>query len=167
MAESERAQRFRFLYRQGEGVIDAGAWARASLGPVGIALVLTLVAFVAAPDAPRDLTHEAFIDPLVVVRHAYLIVYAFALIFCAIAEYFVCAKRFTDRGRPPGLAGLAPMAIFVAAAAHWFTPRSEGMAPAALPYVLDALTLVVLVWTIAELGFGASRMAWRSGFPRQ
>jgi hypothetical protein len=75
----------------------------------------------------------------------------------------VCAKRFADRGRPPGLAGLAPLAIFVAAAAHWFTPRSEGMAPAAAPYVLDALALVVLVWTIAELGFGASRAAFGGG----
>jgi hypothetical protein len=163
MASSERARRFRFLYRQGEGVIDAGAWARASLAPVGLALLLTLVAFVAAPDAPRDLTREAFIDPLVVARHAYLIVYSFALIICAVAEYFVCAKRFADRGRPPGLAGLAPLAIFVAAAAHWFTPRSEGIAPTALPYVLDALALAVLVWTIAELGFGASRAPWGGG----
>ena len=130
---------------------------------LGFALLLTLVAFVVAPDAPRDLTREAFIDPLVVARHAYLIVYSFALIFCAVAEYFVCAKRFADRGRPPGLAGLAPMAIFVAAAAHWFTPRSEGIAPPALPYVLDALTLVVVGWTIAELGFGASRAPWGGG----
>jgi uncharacterized membrane protein YhaH (DUF805 family) len=157
MASSERAARFRFLYRQGEGVIDGRTWALASLGPVGLALLLTLVAFVVAPGAPRDLAHEAFIDPLVVARHAYLIVYSFALILCAVAEYFVCAKRFADRGRPPALAGLAPMAIFVAAAAHWFTPRSEGIAPPALPYVLDALTLAILAWTIAELGFGASR----------
>ena len=163
MGESERAQRFRFLYRQGDGVIDARTFALASLGPVGLGLLLTLVAFVVAPDAPRDLTREAFIDPLVVARHAYLIVYSFALIFCAVAEYFVCAKRFADRGLPPGLAGLAPMAIFVAAAAHWFTPRSEGIAPPALPYVLDALTLVVVAWTIAELGFGASRAPWGGG----
>ena len=78
---------------------------------MGIALVLTLVAFAVAPNAPRDLAREAFIDPLTVARHAYLIVYAFALILCAVAEYFVSAKRFADRGKPPALAGLAPFSL--------------------------------------------------------
>ncbi len=74
MAEDQRAARFRFLYREGEGFVGAGEWARASVAPVGIALVLTIVALAVAPDAPRDLAREAFIDPLVVARHAYLIV---------------------------------------------------------------------------------------------
>ena len=163
MAEGSRAARFRFLYRQGEGVIDARAWALASLAPVGLALVLTAIAVVAEPGAPRDLASEAFVDPLVIARHLYLIVYAFALIVCAVAEYFVCAKRFADRGRPPALAGLAPLAIFIAAAANWWTPLSEGIAPPALPYGFDALALAVVAWTIAELGFGASRAPWRGG----
>ena len=103
MAESQRAARFRFLYRESEGFVGPREWARASVAPVGIALVLTIVAFAVAPNAPRDLAREAFIDPLVVARHAYLIVYAFALILCAVAEYFVSAKRFADRGKPPAL----------------------------------------------------------------
>jgi hypothetical protein len=161
MGTGERAARFRFLYRQGEGVVGAREWALASLAPAGIALALTAAAFAVAPAAPRDLAHEAFVDPLTVARHAYLIVYAFALILCAVAEYFVSAKRFADRGLPPALAGLAPLAIFVAAAAHWWTPRSEGMAPAVLPYLGDGLALIVVAWTIAELGFGKSRPGWR------
>ena len=163
MAESERAARFRFLYRQGEGVVDARQWAQASLAPVGLALLLTALAIVAEPSAPRNLSSESFVDVWVILRHAYLIVYTFALILCAIAEYFVSAKRFADRGRPPSLAGLAPLAIFVAGAAHWWTPLSEGMAPAALPYALDALALVIVGWTIAELGFGAGRAAGSAG----
>jgi hypothetical protein len=157
MAESPRAARFRFLYREGEGFVGPREWARASLAPVGIALVLTIVAFSVAPNAPRDLAHEAFIDPLVVARHAYLIVYSFALILCAVAEYFLSAKRFADRGRPPALAGLAPFSLLVAGAAYWYQPRSEGTMPEGLVTVFDALAIAILAWNVIELGFGASR----------
>ena len=157
MAESPRAARFRFLYRDGEGFVGAGEWARASVGPVGIALALTVVAFAIAPNAPRDLAHEAFIDPLTVARHAYLIVYAFALILCAVAEYFVSAKRFADRGRPPALAGLAPFSLLVAGAAYWYQPRSEGTAPEGLVYFFAAVAVAIIAWNVIELGFGASR----------
>jgi drug/metabolite transporter (DMT)-like permease len=149
--------RFRFLYRESEGVISGREWAMASVGPVGIALVLTAIAFAIAPDAPRDLTREAFIDPLTVARHAYLIVYAFALILCAVAEYFVSAKRFADRGRPPALAGLAPFSLLIAGAAYWYQPRSEGTMPEGLVYAFAALAVAVLAWNVIELGFGASR----------
>jgi hypothetical protein len=157
MAEDERAARFRFLYREGEGSVGAREWALASVGPVGIALVLTMIAFAVAPDAPRDLAREAFVDPLTVARHAYLIVYSFALILCAVAEYFVSAKRFADRGKPPALAGLAPFSLLVAGAAHWYQPRSEGAMPEGLVYVFDVLAVAILAWNVIELGFGASR----------
>ena len=157
MAEDRRAARFRFLYREGEGFVGPRQWARASVAPVGIALVLTIVAFAVAPSAPRDLSREPFIDPLVVARHAYLIVYAFALILCAVAEYFVSAKRFADRGKPPALAGLAPFSLLVAGAAHWCQPRSEGTMPEGLVYLFDALAIGVVAWNVIELGFGASR----------
>ncbi len=110
-------------------------------GPAGIALVLTAIAVAIAPNAPRDLAREAFIDPLTVARHAYLIVYAFALILCAVAEYFVSAKRFADRGRPPALAGLAPFSLLIAGAAYWYQPRSEGTMPEGLVYVFAALAI--------------------------
>jgi multisubunit Na+/H+ antiporter MnhC subunit len=157
MAESAGAARFRFLYRENEGVIGPREWAWASVGPVGIALVLTLIAIAVAPNAPRDLAHEAFIDPVVVARHAYLIVYAFALILCAVAEYFVSAKRFADRGLPPALAGLAPFSLLIAGAAYWYQPRSEGTMPEGLVYAFAALAVGVIAWNGIELGFGASR----------
>ena len=157
MAESPRAARFRFLYRETEGFIGGREWALASAAPVGVALVLTVIALAVAPDAPRDLAHEAFIDPLTVARHAYLIVYAFALILCAVAEYFVSAKRFADRGRPPALAGLAPFSLLIAGAADWYQPRSEGTMPEGFIYVFAALAVAIVAWNGIELGFGASR----------
>ncbi len=150
---------FRFLYRQGEGVIGRAAWARASVPPIAIALALTCArAGFIAPDKPRDLgSAEAFIDIGIVATHVYFLAYAFALILCAVAEYFVSAKRFADRGKPAALAGLAPFALLLAGAANWYQPRSEGTMPEALTWVFDAVALGIVAWNVIELGFGASR----------
>jgi len=157
MASSSAAERFRFLYRQADGVLDRGGWARASLAPLGVALAMTLIWLAIAPNAPRDLAHERFLDLGVVAVHFYFIVYAFAVIICAVAEYFVSAKRFADRGRPPALAGLAPFSLLLAGAAHWYQPHSEGTMPEALLYAFDVLAIAVIAWNVGELGFGASR----------
>jgi chromate transport protein ChrA len=157
MAQDPRAARFRFLYRQAEGVVDRGVWARASLPPAAIALVLTAIALAIAPNAPRDLAREAFFDPIVVATHAYFLVYAFALILCAVAEYFLSAKRFADRGKPPALAGLMPFSLLIAGAANWYQPRSEGTMPEALTYAFDAAAIAIVAWSVIELGFGGSR----------
>jgi hypothetical protein len=157
MAQSTGAARFRFVYRQADGVLDRGAWARASLPLLGIVVVMTAIWLVIAPGAPRDLARESFIDLRVVATHLYFIVYAFALILCAVAEYFVSAKRFADRGRPPALAGLAPFSLLLAGAAHWYQPRSEGTMPEGLVYVFDALAIAIVAWNVVELGFGPSR----------
>ncbi len=157
MAQDRRAARYRFLSRQGDGAIDRRTWALASLPPVAIALVMSAIWLAIAPRGPRDLAREAFVDPLVVATHVYFLVYSFALILCAVAEYFVSAKRFADRGRPPALAGLAPFALLLAGAAHWYQPRSEGTMPEGLAYAFDAIAIAILVWNVVELGFGASR----------
>ncbi len=157
MAQEKSAERFRFLYRESEGVIDRRTWALASLPPAAIALLLTAIWLAIAPRGPRDLAREAFIDPIVIATHLYFLVYAFALILCAVAEYFVSAKRFADRGRPPALAGLAPFSLLLAGAAHWYQPRSEGTMPESLAYAFDALAIAILAWNVVELGFGASR----------
>jgi hypothetical protein len=157
MAPAGAEPDFRFLYRQSEGVIGPAAWARASAPPVGLALALTLVAWAIAPDRPRDLASQDFADVAIVATHVYFLAYAFALILCAVAEYFVSAKRFADRGKPAALAGLAPFALLLAAAANWYQPRSEGSMPAALTWLFDAVAVGVVVWNLVELGFGASR----------
>jgi hypothetical protein len=149
--------RFRFLYRQSEGRLDRHQWRLASWPPAAIAVGLTLVWWIVAPREARDLAREALFDWRIAATYAYLLIYVFALFLCAIAEYFVCAKRFADRGRPEALAGLAPFALFLAGAANWYQPRSEGTMPYWLTFAFDALALAALAWTIAELGFGESR----------
>ena len=157
MALTSEGSDFRFLYRQGEGFIGPAAWARASLPPVVIALALTALALFIAPDRPRDLGQQDFADIGIVATHVYFLGYAFVLILCAVAEYFVSAKRFADRGKPAALAGLAPFALLLAGAANWYQPRSEGTMPEALAWVIDAVAVGVVVWNVVELGFGSSR----------
>jgi len=158
MPGAEGQQNFHFLYRQTEGIIDRATWVRASLGPVGIAFVLTMIAWLVAPNQPRDLGSQSFFSFGLVLAHAYLIFYGFALILCAVAEYFVSAKRFRDRGMPAELAGLAPFALLLTAAAHWFQPRSEGSMPEWATTAFDIAALAILLWTVAELAFGVRRI---------
>jgi len=157
MDPTSGAGRFRFLYRQGEGAIGAREWRRASAPPVAIAAALTLIWLLVRPREARDLAREALLDWSVAATYAYLMVYVFALFLCAIAEYFVSAKRFSDRGMPPGLAGLAPFTLFLAGAANWYQPHSEGQMPAWASLPFDAAALAAVAWTIAELGFRAGR----------
>ena len=147
-----RAPTFRFLYRESEGVIGPGLWARASAWPVGIALAMTAVAWALAP-GPRDLGSQPFFSLSILAVHAYFIVYGFALFVLAVAEYFVSAKRFNDLGKSPAWAGLEPFGLLLAGAAAWYQPRSEGAMPAAALYPFLALAVGIVVWNVAELGF--------------
>ena len=143
---------FRALYRDADGVLGPGEWARASALPVGLALALTALAYAVSP-GPRDLATQPFFSLSIFAVHAYLMFYGFALIVLAVMQYFVSAKRFRDLKRSPGWAGLAPFALLLAGAAAWFQPRSEGAMPewAVWPFYLFALAVVA--WNVAELGF--------------
>ncbi len=143
---------FRFLYREAEGTIGPGLWARASALPVGLALAMTWLAWAIAP-GPRDLATQPFFSVSIVAIHAYLMLYGFALIVLAVMQYFVSAKRFNDLGQSPTLAGLAPLALLVAGAAAWFQPRSEGAMPAWGAWPFYALAAAVIVWNVVALGF--------------
>ena len=124
--------------------------------PVGLALAMTALAYAISP-GPRDLSTQPFFSLSIVVVHAYLMVYGFALIFLAVMQYFVSAKRFRDLGRAPGWAGLAPFALLLAGAAAWFQPRSEGAMPAWAVWPFYAFAIAVVVWNVVELGFVARR----------
>ncbi|HXT07642.1 MAG TPA: hypothetical protein VN715_11975 [Roseiarcus sp.] len=151
---------FRFLYRQPEGTIGPGLWARASAAPVAITLALTALAWAVSP-GPRDLKTQPFISVSIVAVHAYLILYGFALLLLAVAQYFVSAKRFNDLNMPPALAGLAPFSLLLAGAATWVQPRSEGGMPAWAVYPFYAFAIGVLIWNIVALGFMKHRPAPR------
>ena len=49
------------------------------------------------------------------------------------------------------------ISLLVAGAAQWYQPRSEGIAPAWIPLVFEMIAVVAVLWTIAELAFGASK----------
>jgi hypothetical protein len=150
------APTFRFLYREAEGAIGPGLWARASAGPVGVALAMTLIAWWIAP-GPRDLGSQPFFSLSIFAVHAYLMAYGFALILLAVAQYFVSAKRFNDLGKSPAWAGLAPLCLLIAGAAAWYQPRSEGGMPEWAVYPFYALAAAVVAWNVAELGFAKRR----------
>jgi hypothetical protein len=153
--EAMRA-RWRFLYRQSEGTIGPAEWVRASLPPAAIVAALTVIWVAIAPSGEREPTNGV-IDISIMATYAYLMIYAFALLLWAVAQYFVSAKRFADRGEPPSLAGIAPFAIFLAGAAQWYEPRSEGLAPHWLILLLEAGAAAAFIWNIVELGFGKGR----------
>ena len=143
---------FRSLYRDAEGSLGPAEWRRASLLPVGVALAMTALALAVAP-GPRDLGSQPFFSVSIFAVHAYLMLYGFALILLAVMQYFVSAKRFRDLGRPPGLAGLAPLALLLAGAAAWFQPRSEGAMPEWAVWPFYGVALLVVAWNVFELGF--------------
>ena len=142
------SERFRFLYRQGEGTINRTEFWQASCPPVAVAAALMLSLFLIAPSKSNDLSLAGGIR--VTAAFAYLMFCLFALFLCVISQYFVSAKRFADRGKPPALAGLAPFANFLASNAHWYLPVWAAQ-------VLDAVAAVIAVWTIVELGFMAGK----------
>ena len=151
-------ERLNFLYRRADGAIGRGEWALASLGPTIVLVALTLIWFAIMPRQERDLS-RGLIDLGVAARYLYLIVYAFVVLVCAVAQYFVSAKRFVDLDKPPALAGVAPFALFLAAAANWYEPRSEGLAPHWVILALDAIAIAAVIWNIVELGFVNGRGA--------
>jgi uncharacterized membrane protein YhaH (DUF805 family) len=150
--DSSSRSRLNFLYRRSDGAIGRREWALASLPLAAILIVFTLIWIAIMPREARD-PSKGLVDIGVAVRYMYLVVYAFIVLLCAVAQYFVSAKRFADLGKPQALAGVAPFAVFIAAAANWYEPKSEGLSPHWLTLLLDLLALAAVAWNIGELGF--------------
>lgn len=145
----------RFLYRTYEGTISRKAW-WAGVIPLALAAgVLTLLWLALAPWAGRGLDERAFIDPRTLAAYVYLAIYGFALIFIAVAYAFLSAKRMRARGRAPGLATLLPLAIFLAASAHFMHKLTPDAFPLGLALAMDAVLAAVALWHIADLGLSS------------
>jgi hypothetical protein len=160
MADEAAASHFAFLYRQGEGVLDARQWARAAWPPAAIALAVVGAWLFLAPGTPQPLSDQELAEPTSVVSLAYFIAYMllavlsiFFVLLLAVAEYFVCAKRLRAKGLPTGLAGLAPFSILFAWAVHWYVSTAGDASVWALPIVFAIVALLSCSWTIFELGF--------------
>lgn len=147
------AERFRFLYRQSEGEIDAAQWRRAIWPPALIALAMTGVWLMIAPAGPRDMATQPFFDWRSIVIFSYFLIYVFALLLCAVTIYFVNAKRFANAGWAREFAGLALMGLFLAAAANWYQPRSEGSMPEWATLLFDLAAIGALAWSLAQLAW--------------
>ena len=147
---------FRFLYREDRGRIDRVAWWRATL-PLAVLVALATAGWVAVrPYAVHDLATQPFIDGATVGAYLYLAAYAFGLILAAVCSYNVSAKRFRDRGRPGRWAAVLPLTAFLTGALVWFIPQSFGDVPDWAGRVAEVTLLVVVAWTVVDLGVGPS-----------
>ncbi len=147
------AGRTYFLFRSDQGVIDAPTWRRHSGWLVLLAVVLTGIWHELAPYAHHDLRTTAFLAPMTIVAFAYLIVFAFAVIFIAISFYNLSAKRLRARGLPTGLAGLVPLGALLAGAASWLQPQVPDVISVWYVLGLDLLLVAATIWTAVDLGF--------------
>lgn len=149
--------RARFLFRQDQGRVDAATWRFHAGWLAAVAVTMTVAWLVLRPYARHDLATEAFIQPVTIVAFGYLILYAFALILVAICYTMLSIKRLRDRSLPVGLAGAIPLLVLLAASLHFMRGQTPDVI--ALPYViaLDAGLAAAIVWTVWDLGFGASR----------
>lgn len=148
---------FSFLFRTDEGRIDRPTWWRGTMLLAGPLVLATLGWIALAPWAHRSLDERTLIDLPSLAAYVYLLLYAFVILLIAISFYNLSAKRWRDRGRPAALAGVLPLALLFAGAAHWLVPRSEDMLPMWIALALDGLALVVALWTAVELGCLAGR----------
>ena len=151
---SDRApQGFAFLFKSDQGTIGRAIWWR---GTLGLALVLGVLSGIwqaLAPHANRTVAAgDRLFDPLAFFAYVYLLCFALAIMLIGVSHYNLSAKRWRDRGRMGGLAGLLPLAALLAGAAHWLQPRVSESMPAFLVTICDVALLAVLVWNIIELG---------------
>jgi hypothetical protein len=140
MALPISSERFRFLFRQERGTIDARTWIGGTLALAATWLVLYLADFAA--------DHAGGITKIGVSS-----LFVLATMLVAACYYFLSAKRFADRGRPRSLAIILPATGFIAAALHYLQPAQGGTFPLWLAFVADAVLAAVAIWNIVELGF--------------
>jgi uncharacterized membrane protein YhaH (DUF805 family) len=145
----------RFGFRTDQGRIDAKTWRQGSAFLCVLLAVLTLVWFLLAPFAHRDLASTPFLAWGTVAAFVYLMFYAFAILLIAICHYNLSAKRWRDRGwRFPGaLAGLLPLCALLSGAVHWLQPRVAEVIPYWYVAGVDAALVAIIAWNVLELGF--------------
>ncbi|MEA2856181.1 MAG: hypothetical protein QOH98_502 [Methylobacteriaceae bacterium] len=150
----------RFLFQTYEGMIDRQTWWSGTLALAAILVPLTLIWLVIAPATHRNLSTPQFFNAETLAAFIYLAIFAFAVLLIAVSWTNLSAKRFRCVGRPAALAGAVPFAALIEGAAHWFQPRAPDVFPGWALTLFDAALIVVVAWSIYELGFA------NSGTPR-
>lgn len=154
---SATGDRARFLFRSEDGVVDAPTWRRHTAWLAALVLAMTLVWRLLRPYAHHDLATQAFFAPMTIVAYAYLIVYAFAVIFIAISYTMLSMKRLRDRGEPTGLAGLVPLLALFAGSLYFLQAKTPEVISYWYVVALDVALVLVVAGTIADLGFRPGR----------
>jgi Na+-driven multidrug efflux pump len=149
-------ERITFLYRSDQGRIDRATWRGGALGLLAVLLPATIVWLLLEPYTDHDLSKTPLWAPEIAAAYAYLIFYAFVVILIGASFVNLSVKRFRALGhpRPLALAGLLPLAMLFAGAAHFFQPRLADVAPRWYVYPFDLALIGVAAWTLYEL-------AWR------
>jgi uncharacterized membrane protein YhaH (DUF805 family) len=146
-------QGFSFLFRTDQGRIGRAVWWRGTIGLLLVLGVLSALWRLLEPYANRTVeVGQRLFDPMTFVAFTYLLFYAVAVMLIAVCHYNLSAKRWRDRGRIGGLAGLLPAAALFAGAAHWLQPRVADVMPPITVTLFDAVLLGIVVWNIVELG---------------
>ena len=117
------------------------------------------------PYAVHDLNSQPFIDGATIGAYLYLSAYAFGLILAAVCSYNVSAKRFRDRGRAGRWAAVLPLGAFLTGALVWFIPQSFGDVPDWAGPLAEVAMLVVVAWTVLDLGVGPTEVRNRRVLP--
>jgi uncharacterized membrane protein YhaH (DUF805 family) len=152
MAALLSGEGFRFLFRTDKGEISRETWWLGTALTGSIAFVATMIWLALRPLAHTDLSQRGLIDPATLGVYVYLILYAFLVLLTGVCWYNLSAKRFRALGRAPSLAGAPLVLALLAGAAHWISPRVPEMAPIWAAWILDAALVIVVLWTIYELG---------------
>jgi uncharacterized membrane protein YhaH (DUF805 family) len=146
-------QGFTFLFRQDQGTIGRAVWWRWTIVLALVLGVLSGIWQLLSPYSNRTVAAgDRLFDPMVFLAFAYLVAFAFAVLLIGICHYNLSAKRWRDRGRIGGLAGLLPLSILLAAAAHWLQPRVPESMPLWTVTACDVILFACLVWNVIELG---------------
>ncbi len=149
---------FRFLYREDRGRISRAAWWGAVVPLAVLVAAATAIWLFVRRYAVHDLATQPFIDVATIAAYLYLAVYAFGLILSAVCYYNVSAKRFRDRGRHGRWAAVLPLSVFLTGALIWFIPQSIGDVPPWVGRVADVALVVIVLWNLADLGFGPTQV---------
>ncbi|MBX9740216.1 MAG: hypothetical protein K2X62_09100 [Beijerinckiaceae bacterium] len=152
MALRIRGEGFRFLFRTDKGVVNREVWWLGTALIGAVVAVTTAIWLTIAPMASTDLARRGLVDPTALSVYLYLIVYAFVALIAGVCWYNLSAKRFRDLGREPSLAGLPLVAALFSGALHWVQPRMPDVIPGWTTMALDIGLLVVILWTVYELG---------------